>query len=106
MKNRSNRTAAKRAKAPDQRPKKSRRAKDDIGALPEWDLSDLYSGLDSPEITNDLARSDAQCLAFEERYKGKLAVLAGGPEGGRALAAAVRELEACLLYTSPSPRDS
>src|SRR5215468_9353394 len=73
---------------------KKRSAKGGVGVLPEWDLSDLYSGLDSPEIADDLARSDAQCLAFEERYKGKLAALASGPEGGKALAAAIREFEA------------
>jgi len=73
---------------------KKRSAKGGVGVLPEWDLSDLYSGLDSPEIANDLVRSDAQCLAFEERYKGKLAALASGPEGGKALAAAIREFEA------------
>src|SRR5215468_9957683 len=73
---------------------KKRSAKGGVGVLPEWDLSDLYSGLDSPEIANDLVRSDAQCLAFEERYKGKLSRIASGPEGGKALAAAVREFEA------------
>jgi oligoendopeptidase F len=94
MLKRSGRAAAKRARAPDKRPQKRRNAKGDVGALPEWDLSDLYPGLDSPEITGDLARSDARCLAFEEHYKGKLAALASGPEGGKALAAAVQEFEA------------
>jgi oligoendopeptidase F len=64
-----------------------------VGPLPEWDLSDLYPGLESPQIERDLARSDAMCLAFEEQYKGRLAALAGGPDGGKAVAAAVRELE-------------
>ena len=65
-----------------------------LGALPEWDLSALYAGIDVPEIKRDLARADADCNAFEERYKGKLAALAGGPDGGRALAAAIKALEA------------
>jgi oligoendopeptidase F len=65
-----------------------------LGALPEWDLSALYAGIDAPEIKRDLARADADCNAFEERYKGKLATLAGGPDGGRALAAAIKQLEA------------
>src|SRR5215472_8853802 len=94
MLNRSGRAAATRAKAPDQRSKKSRDAKGGMEVLPEWDLSDLYPGLDSPEIADDLARSDAWCLAFEERYKGQLAALASGPEGGKTLAAIVREFEA------------
>jgi oligoendopeptidase F len=63
-------------------------------ALPEWDLSDLYPGLESEEIKRDLARSDAMCLAFEEQYKGKLDGLANGPNGGAALAAGIREFEA------------
>ena len=65
-----------------------------MGDLPEWDLSELYPGLDSPEIAGDLARADARCLAFGERYKGSLAALASGPQGGEALAAAIREFEA------------
>jgi oligoendopeptidase F len=93
MPNRSGRAAVKRAKMRDQRAKERHSLKGGIGALPEWDLSDVYSGLDSPEIAHDLARSDALCLAFEERYKGKLAALASGPDGGKALAAAVREFE-------------
>ncbi len=65
-----------------------------LGALPEWDLDDLYSGLDDPAIKRDLDRADAECLAFEEAYKGKLADLARAPDGGAALAEAVRRYEA------------
>jgi oligoendopeptidase F len=90
---RSGRAAVKRAKVRDQRAKEGHDLKGRIGALPEWDLSDLYSGIDSPEVARDLARSDALCLAFEERYRGRLAALARGPDGGKALAAAVREFE-------------
>jgi oligoendopeptidase F len=93
MPNRSSRTVTKRAKTRNQQPKAGRNPTRDIGALPEWDLSDLYSGLDSPEIAGDLARSDALCLAFEERYKGKLAALASRSDGGKALATAIREFE-------------
>src|SRR5882672_5543358 len=93
MPNRSGRAATKRAKMQAPRAKERPNPKGGIGALPEWDLSDLYSGLDSPEIARDLARSDALCLAFEERYKGKLAALARSPDGGKALAAAVQEFE-------------
>jgi oligoendopeptidase F len=65
-----------------------------FGALPEWDLSALYSGLDDPAIKRDLDRSDADCLAFAQAYKGKLAELAAAPQGGAALAEAVRRYEA------------
>src|ERR1700692_3580328 len=60
-----------------------------LGALPEWDLSALYSGLDDPAIKRDLERTDADCLAFEQDYKGKLAALAAAPQGGSALGEAV-----------------
>jgi oligoendopeptidase F len=83
-----NRSAAKKSGGP------AKPAKTALGALPEWDLSALYAGIGAPEIKRDLARADADCNAFEERYKGKLAGLAGGPDGGRALAAAIKELEA------------
>ena len=44
-----------------------------LGKLPEWNLNDLYSGLDDPAIKRDLDRIDAECVAFETAYKGKLA---------------------------------
>ncbi len=65
-----------------------------LGKLPEWNLSDLYSGLDDPAIKRDLDRVDAECVDFETAYNGKLAAMAGGSDGGSALAAAVRRYEA------------
>src|SRR4029077_4962991 len=53
-----------------------------LGALPEWNLADLYAGLDDPAVKRDLDRIDAECLAFEETYKGKLAELAQSPQAG------------------------
>ncbi len=64
------------------------------GALPEWNLTDLYPAIDSPEVKRDLDRADADCIAFEAAYKGRLADLAHGAEPGQALAEAVRRLEA------------
>ena len=61
--------------------------------LPEWNLNDLYRDLDDPAIKRDLDHADAECAAFETAYKGKLAELAATPEGGSALADAVRRLE-------------
>jgi oligoendopeptidase F len=66
----------------------------DLGPLPEWNLRDLYPGVDSGEVKRDLERADAECVAFEESYKGKLAELAKAADGGRALAQAVRRYEA------------
>jgi oligoendopeptidase F len=61
--------------------------------LPEWNLNDLYRGLDDPSIKRDLDYIDAECAAFETAYKGKLAELAAMPDGGSALAQAVRRVE-------------
>jgi oligoendopeptidase F len=65
-----------------------------LDALPEWNLSDLYSGLDSPEIKRDLEQADSDCAAFEQDFKGRLAVMAAGEDAGRALAEAVKRYEA------------
>ena len=64
-----------------------------LGKLPEWDLSDLYSGLNSPQIKADLDQADRDCEAFEARFKGRLAGLAAGEGAGRALAEAVKQYE-------------
>jgi oligoendopeptidase F len=66
----------------------------DLGTLPEWDLSDLYPGIDSSEVARDLERAAADCVAFEQEYRGKLGELAAGVDGGKALAAAVTRYEA------------
>ena len=75
------------------RPKKSAAASK-APKLPEWNLSDLYSGIDAPEITRDLERMDADCVAFETDYKGKLAERTAAEDGGTWLAEAVRRYEA------------
>ncbi|MFZ2154944.1 MAG: oligoendopeptidase F, partial [Bradyrhizobium sp.] len=64
------------------------------GKLPEWNLADLYSGIDAPEVVRDLQKMDAECDAFETDYKGKLADRAAKDDGGKWLAEAVRRYEA------------
>jgi oligoendopeptidase F len=64
-----------------------------LGRLPEWNLADLYAGLDDPKVKRDLDRADSYSVAFEQDFKGKLAGLADGPEAGRALASAVIRYE-------------
>ncbi|MTH33830.1 M3 family oligoendopeptidase [Paracoccus limosus] len=49
----------------------------DLGALPEWDLSDLYPAPDSPELTRDVAALEAACASFARDYEGRLASLNG-----------------------------
>jgi len=46
-----------------------------LGDLPDWDLSDLYSGVDAPELAADMARLEQDCAAFAADYEGKLAGL-------------------------------
>src|ERR1700694_5153444 len=61
---------------------------------PEWNLADLYSGIDAPEVTRDLEKMDADCVAFETDYKGKLAAQISSEHGGKWLAEAIRRYEA------------
>ena len=84
--------AARRAEARQERRASEGRA--ELGALPEWNLADLYPAMDAPELKRDLERADADCVAFEEAYKGKLAALAAGADGGAKLAEAVKRYEA------------
>src|SRR5438477_3639020 len=76
------------------KPKISNKTAGKAGKLPEWNLADLYSGIDAPEVTRDLASMDAECVAFETDYKGKLAERTAGDGGGQWLAEAVRRYEA------------
>jgi oligoendopeptidase F len=64
------------------------------GKLPEWNLADLYSGIDAPEVASDLHRMDAECVAFETDYKGKLAEHTATDDGGKWLGQAVKRYEA------------
>jgi len=65
-----------------------------LGPLPEWNLADLYPGMDAPEVKRDLDKADAECAAFADAYKGKLATMAASAEAGRGLAEAVKRYEA------------
>ena len=65
-------------------------AKPKTGKLPEWNLADLYAGIDAPEIARDLQKMDADCVVFETDYKGRLAEKTAEAGGGAWLAKAVR----------------
>jgi oligoendopeptidase F len=58
----------------------------ELGALPRWDLGDLYPGPDSGELAADLERLGAEAKSFHQRYAGKLGEL-GGDELGEAVVA-------------------
>ncbi|MGX0878012.1 oligoendopeptidase F [Roseovarius sp. MBR-154] len=46
-----------------------------LGDLPEWDLSDLYTGEDAPELKRDLDWLQTACAGFASDYEGKLDTL-------------------------------
>jgi len=62
-----------------------------LGALPEWNLGDLYTSGDSEAFRNDLKSGRALADTFGERYRGKLGELASGAAGGDRLAEADRK---------------
>jgi len=66
----------------------------DLGLLPQWDLSDLYSDPDSEQLKRDLAQIEADCSAFDAAYRGQLESIAAGPQAGPQLLEAVRRYEA------------
>ena len=76
------------------KPAKSSKPASKLGRLPEWDLKDLYSGLDAPEVKRDLELADSEALSFEQAFKGRLQAMASGAEAGKVLAEAVKRYEA------------
>ncbi|QFT80229.1 Oligoendopeptidase F, plasmid [Roseovarius sp. THAF27] len=46
-----------------------------LGDLPEWNLDDLYTGQDAPELKRDLDWLEQACADFAADYEGKLADL-------------------------------
>ena len=59
-------SATSRAAKPSRKPAASKvTRKSKTGKLPEWNLADLYSGIDAEEVTRDLQKMDADCAAFE-----------------------------------------
>ena len=46
-----------------------------LGDLPEWNLDDLYTGEDAPELKRDLDWLEQACSSFAADYEGKLNAL-------------------------------
>jgi oligoendopeptidase F len=61
---------------PRQKPAGTGSTGEELGELPEWNLSDLYPGMDSAEYAADVKTSLEESAAFEAEYAGKLAGLA------------------------------
>lgn len=60
-----------------------------LGILPQWDLSDFYSGPEAPELAADLDLAETAADCFNGDYGGKVAGLSAAD-----LAAAIRRYEA------------
>jgi oligoendopeptidase F len=63
-----------------------------LGAMPQWNLNDLYEGSQSAQYKQDLAACDTRSKAFEARFKGTLAEHLDKEPG--AIAQAIAEYEA------------
>ncbi|AZN73191.1 M3 family oligoendopeptidase [Georhizobium profundi] len=71
----------------------ARRPAADLGALPTWQLADLYPSPDSEALKSDVAQGLADAQAFAARWKGKLSE-AAGKDGDDGLGAAIAAYEA------------
>jgi len=59
--------------------------------LPEWNLNDLYSGPEAPELISDLDKAMSDSKAFAANYQGKLAEI-----DGKTLGQAIKDYEAIV----------
>ncbi|MBA4130263.1 MAG: oligoendopeptidase F [Hyphomicrobium sp.] len=62
----------------------------DLGPMPVWDLSDLYTAPNAPEVARDLARAEREANALKEQCQGKLAEIA---KDGDKLGAVIKAYE-------------
>ena len=63
------------------------------GDLPEWNLDDLYPGMESSLYKADVERVKPLCEAFAARWRGKLADTLAAPDAAVKLGQAIREYE-------------
>lgn len=64
-----------------------------LGDLPTWKLQDLYPSATSTAFTGDMEKAGKQAIAFEEKWKGKLAD-AATKKGAEGIGQALKEYEA------------
>ncbi len=64
-----------------------------LGAMPEWDLADLYPGPQSEEVARDLALVMERARDLKAGYQGKLGAIG---RDGKALAVAIEAYEALI----------
>ena len=65
-----------------------------LGELPEWNLTDLYPGIDSAELMSDFAWAESEAKKFAAHYRGKLDSLLKGKQPSIALHEAIVRYEA------------
>ena len=58
------------------------RGDDDLGALPEWDLTHLYTGPDDSRLAADLDGAEAAARSFGQELAGRIAELDGAAVAG------------------------
>lgn len=63
------------------------------GALPEWQLDDLYAGRDSAVLAADLEWAKQHSERFQKTYAGKLADILAGTDASQALYGAIEAYE-------------
>ena len=66
-------------------------AASELGDLPEWNLADLYSSPDAPEVETDLAAASKAASSIKEKFQGKFDEVA---KDGAKLAEAIKAYEA------------
>ncbi|MFZ4808714.1 MAG: M3 family oligoendopeptidase, partial [Hyphomicrobiaceae bacterium] len=71
-------------------------ARTDLGAMPEWNLDDLYTAPDAPEWVRDVARATAEAKRIKAEYQGRLVELAAKPETLAKAVSAYEELSDLL----------
>jgi len=83
-------TAGKRASLSAARSVSGPGARPALGTMPEWVLSDLYSGPTSPKVAADLEEARRRAKGLKDRYQGKIAGLG---RDGATLGQAVADYE-------------
>ncbi len=66
----------------------------EFGTLPVWNLADLYAGMDSPKLKDDMADAMREAKAFSDAYAGKLANIAAKPGAAQKLFDILKRYEA------------
>ncbi|MDP1975572.1 MAG: M3 family oligoendopeptidase [Alphaproteobacteria bacterium] len=58
-----------------------KKEKEDLGLLPQWDLSEFYKSINDPSINQDLDQIQDRAKNFQQSYQSKLSSLSGADLG-------------------------